>query len=191
MIPTNAFVVPLLGGPAGGGVSRWPPVRLHQGTHPGRPGLQHELRRGRELGDGAEVRESLVRALKPRPQTHLLPPCRLLGQLDDTEAAFDDFWERHCTKLEQCLQLRHFERHFREVRLIGFGGGLIECWMVFACNIAIKRIALNLHICICIYFYLCVSIYYICECLCCLKAATVKNKSIFHLMQSAQARQEG
>nr|XP_020447632.1 guanine nucleotide exchange factor DBS-like isoform X2 [Monopterus albus] len=40
---------------------------------------------------------------------------RLLGQLDETEAAFDDFWERHHTKLEQCLQLRHFEQHFREV----------------------------------------------------------------------------
>lgn len=44
-----------------------------------------------------------------------LPPPRLLGQLDETEAAFDDFWERHCTKLEHCLQLRHFEQHFREV----------------------------------------------------------------------------
>ncbi|KAM4537851.1 guanine nucleotide exchange factor DBS isoform 1-T1 [Fundulus diaphanus] len=41
---------------------------------------------------------------------------RLLGQLDETETAFDDFWERHSTKLEQCLQLRHFEKHFREVR---------------------------------------------------------------------------
>ncbi|XP_068165585.1 guanine nucleotide exchange factor DBS isoform X3 [Antennarius striatus] len=41
---------------------------------------------------------------------------RLLGQLDETETAFDDFWERHLTKLEQCLQLRHFEHHFREVR---------------------------------------------------------------------------
>ncbi|XP_047433132.1 guanine nucleotide exchange factor DBS [Mugil cephalus] len=41
---------------------------------------------------------------------------RLLGQLDETETAFDDFWERHRTKLEQCLQLRHFELHFREVR---------------------------------------------------------------------------
>ncbi|XP_033957164.1 guanine nucleotide exchange factor DBS isoform X2 [Pseudochaenichthys georgianus] len=41
---------------------------------------------------------------------------RLLGQLDETEKAFDDFWERHRTKLEQCLQLRHFEKHFREVR---------------------------------------------------------------------------
>uniref|UniRef100_A0A672G131 Mcf.2 cell line derived transforming sequence-like a n=1 Tax=Salarias fasciatus TaxID=181472 RepID=A0A672G131_SALFA len=34
--------------------------------------------------------------------------------LDETETAFDDFWERHRTKLEQCLQLRHFEQHFRE-----------------------------------------------------------------------------
>uniref|UniRef100_A0A8B9RFD3 Mcf.2 cell line derived transforming sequence-like a n=1 Tax=Astyanax mexicanus TaxID=7994 RepID=A0A8B9RFD3_ASTMX len=41
---------------------------------------------------------------------------RLLGQLDETETAFDDFWERHQTKLEQCLQLRHFELNFREVR---------------------------------------------------------------------------
>uniref|UniRef100_A0A3P8UQ08 MCF.2 cell line derived transforming sequence like n=1 Tax=Cynoglossus semilaevis TaxID=244447 RepID=A0A3P8UQ08_CYNSE len=40
---------------------------------------------------------------------------RLLGQLDETETAFDDFWEHHCTKMEQCLQLRHFEQHFREV----------------------------------------------------------------------------
>uniref|UniRef100_UPI003AAA6A0D guanine nucleotide exchange factor DBS n=1 Tax=Centroberyx gerrardi TaxID=166262 RepID=UPI003AAA6A0D len=38
------------------------------------------------------------------------------GQLNETETAFDDFWERHHTKLEQCLQLRHFELHFREVR---------------------------------------------------------------------------
>uniref|UniRef100_A0A673M0T2 Guanine nucleotide exchange factor DBS-like n=1 Tax=Sinocyclocheilus rhinocerous TaxID=307959 RepID=A0A673M0T2_9TELE len=40
----------------------------------------------------------------------------LLGQLDETETAFDDFWDKHQTKLEQCLQLRHFEQNFREVR---------------------------------------------------------------------------
>ena len=40
---------------------------------------------------------------------------RLLGQLDETETAFDDFWERHHTKLQQCLQLRHFEHSYREV----------------------------------------------------------------------------
>uniref|UniRef100_A0A3B3SLV6 MCF.2 cell line derived transforming sequence like n=1 Tax=Paramormyrops kingsleyae TaxID=1676925 RepID=A0A3B3SLV6_9TELE len=41
---------------------------------------------------------------------------RLMSQLDETEAAFDEFWQRHQTKLEQCLQLRHFEHGFREVR---------------------------------------------------------------------------
>ncbi|XP_067297159.1 guanine nucleotide exchange factor DBS isoform X3 [Pseudorasbora parva] len=41
---------------------------------------------------------------------------RLLSQLDETETAFDDFWDKHQTKLEQCLQLRHFEQDFREVR---------------------------------------------------------------------------
>uniref|UniRef100_A0A8C9QWL0 MCF.2 cell line derived transforming sequence like n=1 Tax=Scleropages formosus TaxID=113540 RepID=A0A8C9QWL0_SCLFO len=41
---------------------------------------------------------------------------RLLSQLDETETAFDEFWERHQTKLEQCQQLRHFEHSFREVR---------------------------------------------------------------------------
>ncbi|XP_062982230.1 guanine nucleotide exchange factor DBS isoform X3 [Elgaria multicarinata webbii] len=41
---------------------------------------------------------------------------RLLGQLDETETAFDDFWLKHQQKLEQCLQLRHFERDFKEVK---------------------------------------------------------------------------
>ncbi|XP_018584645.2 guanine nucleotide exchange factor DBS-like isoform X4 [Scleropages formosus] len=41
---------------------------------------------------------------------------RLLSQLDETEAAFDEFWGRHQTRLEECLQLRHFEHSFREVR---------------------------------------------------------------------------
>uniref|UniRef100_A0A3B3VFZ6 MCF.2 cell line derived transforming sequence like n=1 Tax=Poecilia latipinna TaxID=48699 RepID=A0A3B3VFZ6_9TELE len=54
-----------------------------------------------------------------------LATVQLMGQLDETETAFDDFWERHSTKLEQCLQLRHFEKHFRELdvmfeRLSGF-----------------------------------------------------------------------
>uniref|UniRef100_U3IK52 MCF.2 cell line derived transforming sequence-like 2 n=1 Tax=Anas platyrhynchos platyrhynchos TaxID=8840 RepID=U3IK52_ANAPP len=39
-----------------------------------------------------------------------------LGQvLDETEKAFDQFWTKHHLKLEQCLQLRHFEHDFREV----------------------------------------------------------------------------
>lgn len=40
---------------------------------------------------------------------------RLLSQLDETERAFDEFWVRHQTKLEQCLQLRHFEHNYSEV----------------------------------------------------------------------------
>uniref|UniRef100_A0A8C5X0F8 MCF.2 cell line derived transforming sequence-like 2 n=1 Tax=Malurus cyaneus samueli TaxID=2593467 RepID=A0A8C5X0F8_9PASS len=37
--------------------------------------------------------------------------------LDETEKAFDQFWTKHHLKLEQCLQLRHFEHDFREVKL--------------------------------------------------------------------------
>uniref|UniRef100_A0A7N8Y3W6 MCF.2 cell line derived transforming sequence-like 2 n=1 Tax=Mastacembelus armatus TaxID=205130 RepID=A0A7N8Y3W6_9TELE len=40
---------------------------------------------------------------------------RLLAQLDETENAFEQFWCTHHLKLEQCLQLRHFEQDFREV----------------------------------------------------------------------------
>uniref|UniRef100_A0A8V5FWP4 Uncharacterized protein n=1 Tax=Melopsittacus undulatus TaxID=13146 RepID=A0A8V5FWP4_MELUD len=43
---------------------------------------------------------------------------RLLAQLDETEKAFDQFWTKHHLKLEQCLQLRHFEQDFREVKLV-------------------------------------------------------------------------
>uniref|UniRef100_A0A5F8HII9 MCF.2 cell line derived transforming sequence-like 2 n=1 Tax=Monodelphis domestica TaxID=13616 RepID=A0A5F8HII9_MONDO len=42
---------------------------------------------------------------------------RLLAQLDETEKAFDQFWTKHHLKLNQCLQLRHFEHNFREVKL--------------------------------------------------------------------------
>ncbi|XP_027943136.1 guanine nucleotide exchange factor DBS isoform X2 [Eumetopias jubatus] len=41
---------------------------------------------------------------------------RLLAQLSETEAAFDEFWAKHQQKLQQCLQLRHFEQDFREVK---------------------------------------------------------------------------
>ncbi|XP_072897329.1 guanine nucleotide exchange factor DBS isoform X2 [Hemitrygon akajei] len=43
---------------------------------------------------------------------------RLLIQLEETENAFDQFWSKHHLKLEQCLQLRHFEQDFREVKTI-------------------------------------------------------------------------
>ncbi|XP_038658688.1 guanine nucleotide exchange factor DBS isoform X1 [Scyliorhinus canicula] len=41
---------------------------------------------------------------------------RLLIQLNETEVAFDEFWNKHQLKLKQCLQLRHFEHDFREVK---------------------------------------------------------------------------
>ncbi|XP_041861522.1 guanine nucleotide exchange factor DBS isoform X2 [Melanotaenia boesemani] len=42
---------------------------------------------------------------------------RLLAQLDETDNAFEQFWCKHHLKLEQCLQLRHFEQDFREVKV--------------------------------------------------------------------------
>ncbi|XP_044139965.1 guanine nucleotide exchange factor DBS isoform X8 [Bufo gargarizans] len=41
---------------------------------------------------------------------------RLICQLNETETAFDEFWTKHQQKLEQCLQLRHFETKFREIK---------------------------------------------------------------------------
>ncbi|XP_067349573.1 guanine nucleotide exchange factor DBS isoform X3 [Channa argus] len=76
------------------------------------------------LSQGGRLMEYINEPLKTDPEytmTHdelenLATVQRLLGQLDETAMAFDDFWERHRTKLEHCLQLRHFELHFREVR---------------------------------------------------------------------------
>ncbi|XP_025863022.1 probable guanine nucleotide exchange factor MCF2L2 isoform X3 [Vulpes vulpes] len=42
---------------------------------------------------------------------------RLLLQLDETEKAFNQFWSEHHSKLNQCLQLQHFEHNFCEVKL--------------------------------------------------------------------------
>ncbi|XP_031307843.1 probable guanine nucleotide exchange factor MCF2L2 isoform X1 [Camelus dromedarius] len=42
---------------------------------------------------------------------------RLLVQLDETEKAFCQFWSEHHLKLNQCLQLQHFEHNFCEVKL--------------------------------------------------------------------------
>uniref|UniRef100_UPI00358DFDE0 guanine nucleotide exchange factor DBS isoform X2 n=1 Tax=Myxine glutinosa TaxID=7769 RepID=UPI00358DFDE0 len=40
---------------------------------------------------------------------------RLLVQLHEAEAAFDEFWEHHEMKLEQNLRLCHFQQDYREV----------------------------------------------------------------------------
>nr|XP_031537933.1 probable guanine nucleotide exchange factor MCF2L2 isoform X6 [Vicugna pacos] len=42
---------------------------------------------------------------------------RLLVQLDETDKAFCQFWSEHHLKLNQCLQLQHFEHNFFEVKL--------------------------------------------------------------------------
>ncbi|KAF5909222.1 guanine nucleotide exchange factor DBS isoform X3, partial [Clarias magur] len=76
------------------------------------------------LGQGSRLLDSINEPLASDPDynmnhdelENLATVQRLLGQLDETETAFDDFWERHQTKLEQCLQLRYFEQNFREVR---------------------------------------------------------------------------
>ncbi|XP_017313574.1 guanine nucleotide exchange factor DBS isoform X7 [Ictalurus punctatus] len=76
------------------------------------------------LGQGGRLLDSINEPLASDPEynmnhdelENLATVQRLLGQLDETETAFDDFWERHQTKLEQCLQLRYFEQNFREVR---------------------------------------------------------------------------
>jgi len=42
---------------------------------------------------------------------------RLLVQLDETAVNFDTFWMSHRHRLEQCLQLRHFEEQFKQVSI--------------------------------------------------------------------------
>ncbi|XP_056144826.1 guanine nucleotide exchange factor DBS isoform X3 [Lampris incognitus] len=76
------------------------------------------------LGQGHRLLESINEPVVRDPDhnmnqdelENLATVQRLLSQLDETERAFDEFWVRHQTKLEQCLQLRHFEHDYREVR---------------------------------------------------------------------------
>ncbi|XP_049321693.1 guanine nucleotide exchange factor DBS isoform X2 [Astyanax mexicanus] len=69
---------------------------------------------------------SCIKDLANKTENHKLNPDetenqttveRLLAQLDETENAFEQFWSKHHLKLEQCLQLRHFEQDFREVKV--------------------------------------------------------------------------
>ncbi|XP_076879496.1 guanine nucleotide exchange factor DBS isoform X3 [Brachyhypopomus gauderio] len=69
---------------------------------------------------------SCIKAQASKTENHTLNPDemenqttveRLLAQLDETENAFEQFWSKHHVKLEQCLQLRHFEQDFREVKV--------------------------------------------------------------------------
>ncbi|KAK0133068.1 Guanine nucleotide exchange factor DBS [Merluccius polli] len=75
------------------------------------------------LAQGSRLLESINEPVKRDPDynmnqdelENLATVQRLLSQLDETERAFDQFWARHQTKLEQCLQLRHFEHNYKEV----------------------------------------------------------------------------
>uniref|UniRef100_UPI0037E82596 guanine nucleotide exchange factor DBS isoform X2 n=1 Tax=Semicossyphus pulcher TaxID=241346 RepID=UPI0037E82596 len=78
------------------------------------------------LGQGSRLLESINEPVVRDPDhnmnqdelENLATVQRLLSQLDETERAFDEFWVRHHTKLQQCLQLRHFEHNYREVRAL-------------------------------------------------------------------------
>ncbi|XP_069389258.1 guanine nucleotide exchange factor DBS isoform X6 [Paralichthys olivaceus] len=78
------------------------------------------------LGQGKRLLESINEPVVRDPDhnmnqdelENLATVQRLLSQLDETERAFDEFWVRHQTKLEQCLKLRHFEHNYREVRAL-------------------------------------------------------------------------
>ncbi|KAM4700290.1 guanine nucleotide exchange factor DBS [Discoglossus pictus] len=76
------------------------------------------------LKQGRDILERIMEPLKENPDYRMnqdqldnqTTVDRLLLQLNETEAAFDEFWSRHQLKLEQCLQLRYFEMTFREVK---------------------------------------------------------------------------
>ncbi|XP_028291571.1 guanine nucleotide exchange factor DBS-like isoform X3 [Gouania willdenowi] len=78
------------------------------------------------LGQGRRLLESINEPVVRDPDynmsqeelENLATVQRLLSQLDETETAFDEFWLRHQTKLEQCLQLCHFENNHKEVRAL-------------------------------------------------------------------------
>ncbi|XP_053295738.1 guanine nucleotide exchange factor DBS isoform X1 [Pleuronectes platessa] len=78
------------------------------------------------LGQGRRLLESINEPVAREPDhnmnqdelENLATVQRLLSQLDETERAFDEFWVRHHTKLEQCLKLRHFEHNYKEVRAL-------------------------------------------------------------------------
>lgn len=72
---------------------------------------------------------------------------RLLAQLEETENAFEQFWSKHRLKLEQCLQLRHFEQDFREVKmsLDGLLDGLVGLAGVGDCVARVERLLKELR----------------------------------------------
>ncbi|XP_008105220.1 guanine nucleotide exchange factor DBS isoform X4 [Anolis carolinensis] len=76
------------------------------------------------VDEGHDILHSIRKPVLENPEYKLNPDQvenqvtveRLLAQLDETATAFDEFWSKHQQKLEQCLQLRHFELDFKEVK---------------------------------------------------------------------------
>ncbi|XP_053162908.1 guanine nucleotide exchange factor DBS isoform X4 [Hemicordylus capensis] len=76
------------------------------------------------LRQGYDILQSIRKPVLDNPEYRMNPDQienqitveRLLAQLNETETAFDDFWSKHHQKLEQCLQLRHFELDFKEIK---------------------------------------------------------------------------
>ncbi|XP_054980203.1 probable guanine nucleotide exchange factor MCF2L2 isoform X2 [Sorex araneus] len=59
-----------------------------------------------------------ISKLNPSELENVATMERLLVQLDETDKAFSQFWFEHHLKLNQCLQLQHFEHNFCEVKLV-------------------------------------------------------------------------
>uniref|UniRef100_A0A8C5P9P9 MCF.2 cell line derived transforming sequence like n=1 Tax=Leptobrachium leishanense TaxID=445787 RepID=A0A8C5P9P9_9ANUR len=76
------------------------------------------------LKQGHDLLERIMEPVKENPEYRMNQDQqdnrntvdKLIMQLHETEAAFDEFWSKHQQKLEQCLQLRHFESEFREIK---------------------------------------------------------------------------
>ncbi|XP_060592948.1 guanine nucleotide exchange factor DBS-like, partial [Ruditapes philippinarum] len=49
---------------------------------------------------------------------HVLDVERLIVQLEETKKKFDEYWEKHHSKLQQSLQLRKFEENFKLFQII-------------------------------------------------------------------------
>ncbi|XP_058885884.1 guanine nucleotide exchange factor DBS-like isoform X4 [Acipenser ruthenus] len=85
--------------------------------------MKEDLRRALNQGHGLfesinePIRKDPGYTLNQDELENLATVERLLGQLNETETAFDEFWDKHQSKLEQCLQLRHFEQNFREIKV--------------------------------------------------------------------------
>eukprot|EP00058_Branchiostoma_floridae_P000490 XP_002585978.1 hypothetical protein BRAFLDRAFT_255819 [Branchiostoma floridae] len=60
--------------------------------------------------------DTVTADLCPSTATNVSTIERYIIQLEETDKAFDEFWSSHELKLSQCLQLRHFETEFRELK---------------------------------------------------------------------------